>query len=69
MIVINIDPEEEKELAREYIAMLVESKATSSTYIEPQSVISMEPKQETPELTSVVANIFTCSAHIRAEPN
>ena len=69
MILIDIDSKEEKKLAREYVAMLVESKASYSAYIEPSKARSIGSEEATLELNTITINTFSYSAHITAKPN
>jgi hypothetical protein len=69
MISVDLEQEDEKELAREYIAMLVESNTSSTAYTESLEVISAGPSKEAPKLPLSSVSAFTCNTHIRAEPN
>ena len=69
MISIDMDPDEEKELIREYVAMLVESKDASSAYAESSDTRSTGSSEKALELPSIVVNAFACSAHILASQN
>jgi hypothetical protein len=69
MISVDLELEDEKELAREYIAMLVESNTSSIAYIESPEVISVGPSKEVLRLPLVSVSAFTCNTHIQAEPN
>ena len=69
MISIDIDPEEEKELATENAGMLVESKASSCTYVKSLKTRRTGLDEATPELNIINVNAFLYSAHITTEPN